>query len=94
MVRPYSHSLSDDEKLYRSETERSDEAQRDPLPKFAVMLIREGVLNEEEIEALEADVEREVLEATDKALAAAPAGTGFDLQVGVFAGCGSDDERF
>jgi 2-oxoisovalerate dehydrogenase E1 component len=70
VVRPYSHSLSDDEKLYRNETERSDEAQRDPLPKMAVMLVREGVLDEEEIEALEADVDREVVEATDRALAA------------------------
>jgi 2-oxoisovalerate dehydrogenase E1 component len=70
VVRPYSHSLSDDEKLYRNETERSDEAQRDPLPKMAVMLVREGVLDEEEIEALEADVDREVVEATDRALVA------------------------
>jgi 2-oxoisovalerate dehydrogenase E1 component len=62
--------LSDDEKLYRNETERSDEAQRDPLPKMAVMLVREGVLDEEEIEALEADVDREVVEATDRALVA------------------------
>jgi 2-oxoisovalerate dehydrogenase E1 component len=74
VVRPYSHSLSDDEKLYRSEAERSDEAQRDPLPKFAVLLVREGVLDEEEIEALETDVDREIVEATDRALAAeAPA---------------------
>jgi 2-oxoisovalerate dehydrogenase E1 component len=70
VVRPYSHSLSDDEKLYRNETERSDEAQRDPLPKMAVLLVREGVLDEEEIEALEAEVDREVVEATDRALVA------------------------
>jgi 2-oxoisovalerate dehydrogenase E1 component len=70
VVRPYSHSLSDDEKLYRCETERSDEAQRDPLPKMAVMLVREGVLDEEEIETLEAEVDREVVEATDRALVA------------------------
>jgi 2-oxoisovalerate dehydrogenase E1 component len=70
VTRPYSHSLSDDEKLYRSEDERSAEAQRDPLPKFAVFLVREGVLEESELEALEADVDREIIEATDKALAA------------------------
>jgi 2-oxoisovalerate dehydrogenase E1 component len=70
VTRPYSHSLSDDEKLYRTEDERSAEAQRDPLPKFAVFLVREGVLEESELEALEADVDREIVEATDKALAA------------------------
>jgi 2-oxoisovalerate dehydrogenase E1 component len=70
VTRPYSHSLSDDEKLYKSETERSAEAQRDPLPKFAVFLVREGILEESEIEALEAEVDKEIVEATDRALAA------------------------
>ncbi len=70
VVRPYSHSLSDDEKLYKSEAARSDEAQRDPLPKFAVFLVREGILEESEIEALEAEVDAEIVEATDRALAA------------------------
>src|SRR6202043_1351483 len=65
VTRPYSHSLSDDEKLYKSEAERSAEAQRDPLPKFAVFLVREGILDESEIEALEAEVDKEIVEATD-----------------------------
>ena len=70
VIRPYSHSLSDDEKLYKCETERSAEAQRDPLPKFALFLVREGILEESEIEALEAEVDREIIAATDRALAA------------------------
>ena len=70
VTRPYSHSLSDDEKLYRCAEERSAEAQRDPLPKFALFLVREGVMEESELEALEAEVDRELLEATDRALAA------------------------
>jgi 2-oxoisovalerate dehydrogenase E1 component len=70
VTRPYSHSLSDDEKLYKCEPERSAEAQRDPLPKFAMFLVREGILEESEIEALEAEVDREIIEATDRALAA------------------------
>ena len=70
VTRPYSHSLSDDEKLYKSEVERSAEAQRDPLPKFAVFLVREGILEESEIEALESEVDKEIIEATDRALAA------------------------
>jgi 2-oxoisovalerate dehydrogenase E1 component len=70
VIRPYSHSLSDDEKLYKCEAERSAEAQRDPLPKFALFLVREGILEESEIEALEAEVDREIVVATDRALAA------------------------
>ncbi|MGA7852910.1 MAG: dehydrogenase E1 component subunit alpha/beta [Candidatus Acidiferrales bacterium] len=70
VIRPYSHSLSDDEKLYKCEAERSAEAQRDPLPKFALFLVREGILDESEIEALEAEVDKEIVEATDRALAA------------------------
>src|SRR5215469_7445253 len=71
VTRPYSHSLSDDEKLYRCEEEREDEARRDPIPKFGLFLVREGILDERELETLEAGVDREVLEATDRALHAA-----------------------
>jgi len=72
VVRPYSHSLSDDEKLYKTAEEREEEAHRDPLSKFALFLVREGLLDQKEIEALEAEVDREVREATDQALAAEP----------------------
>src|SRR3984957_2852353 len=75
VTRPYSHSLSDDEKLYKTESEREEEAQRDPLPKFALFLIREGILDERGIEKIEAGVDREVAEATDSALAAELPGT-------------------
>jgi len=71
VTRPYSHSLSDDEKLYKTPEEREGEARRDPLSKFALFLIREGVMDQKEIEALEAEVDREVREAADQALAAA-----------------------
>ncbi len=75
VVRPYSHSLSDDEKLYKTPEERDAEARRDPLPKFGLFLVREGVLDEAELEALEAQVDREVLEATDRALLSEPPST-------------------
>jgi 2-oxoisovalerate dehydrogenase E1 component len=72
VIRPYSHSLSDDEKLYKNPEEREEEAHRDPLSKFALFLVREGLLDQKEIEALEASVDREIREATDQALAAEP----------------------
>lgn len=70
VTRPYSHSLSDDEKLYKTPEERELEARRDPLSKFSLFLVREGILDQKEIEALEAEVDREVREASDQALAA------------------------
>ncbi|PYU28503.1 MAG: dehydrogenase, partial [Acidobacteria bacterium] len=70
LTRPYSHSLSDDEKLYKTPEEREQEAHRDPIPKFGLFLVREGILDEQELERLEAEVDREILEATDFALAA------------------------
>jgi 2-oxoisovalerate dehydrogenase E1 component len=72
VIRPYSHSLSDDEKLYKTAEEREEEAHRDPLSKFSLFLVREGLLDQKEIEALEAEVDREVRDATDQALGAAP----------------------
>ena len=71
-TRPYSHSLSDDEKLYKVPEEREQEAHRDPLSKFALFLVREGVLDQKQIEAIEAQVEHEVRQAADTALAAEP----------------------
>ena len=72
VTRSYSHSLSDDEKLYKTPEEREAEARRDPLSKFSLFLIREGFIDQKEIEALEAGVDREVREAADQALVAEP----------------------
>jgi 2-oxoisovalerate dehydrogenase E1 component len=69
VTRPYSHSLSDDEKLYKTPDERDAEARRDPISTFGLFLVREGIADEKEIESMEAEVDREVLEATDRALA-------------------------
>jgi 2-oxoisovalerate dehydrogenase E1 component len=72
VTRPYSHSLSDDEKLYKTPEEREAEARRDPLSKFSLFLIRENLMDQKEIEALEGEVDRQVREAADQALAAEP----------------------
>jgi len=70
-VRPYSHSLSDDDKLYRSAAERSGDAMRDPIAKMQMRLLREGILTEEQINALEKRLDHEASEAGERAMEAA-----------------------
>jgi 2-oxoisovalerate dehydrogenase E1 component len=70
VVRPYSHSLSDDERQYRSEAEVQADAARDPLAKMQMWLLREGILDAEGINRLERAVDDEVQRAADKALQA------------------------
>jgi 2-oxoisovalerate dehydrogenase E1 component len=71
VIRPYSHSLSDDEKLYRPDSERQSEVERDPITRFQLFLVREGILDEKAIDELEKDVDAEVQEASDRAVEAA-----------------------
>ncbi len=70
VIRPYSHSLSDDEKLYKPPAEREAEAKRDPIARFAEFLQTEGLATPDELAALAEDIHREVNEATLQALAA------------------------
>ena len=69
VIRPYSHSLSDDEVLYKPPKEREEEARHDCLVRFPKRLIAEGVATESEIEAVQRQVEDEVTVAADMALA-------------------------
>jgi len=70
VIRPYSHSLSDDEALYRPPAEREADARRDPLLRYPEFLLAEQVASEEELAALRAEVDREVGAAAEAALAA------------------------
>src|SRR5207237_8818361 len=70
VIRPYSHSLSDDEKLYRPESERQKDAQRDPITRTQMFLIRENIVDEQGINKLEQSVDDELHHATDRALGA------------------------
>ena len=72
VIRPYSHSLSDDERLYKSEETRQREAKRDPLTRWAEYLLSERVATEKELKAIEDSVDEELREAADQALAAPP----------------------
>jgi len=71
VIRPYSHSLSDDEKLYKPPAEREAEAKRDPIKRLAAFLVDNGLATDADLAATAADVEREVNDAATKALAAA-----------------------
>jgi len=72
VIRPYSHSLSDDERLYRPDSERERDAARDPVSRTQMFLLREGILDEKGINELEKKVEEELQVAVDQALEALP----------------------
>ena len=70
VTRPYSHSMSDDESTYRTVAEREAESLQDPLRRFAEFLRTENYASDEDLEALETDVDQIVQEATDLAVSA------------------------
>ncbi|HJT87544.1 MAG TPA: dehydrogenase E1 component subunit alpha/beta, partial [Bryobacteraceae bacterium] len=68
VIRPYSHSLSDDERLYKPPAEREAEAARDPVLRFPKFLADEGILDRNRLGILTHEVDEEVHEATERAL--------------------------
>jgi 2-oxoisovalerate dehydrogenase E1 component len=70
VIRPYSHSMSDDERAYRPDEERSADAARDPIHTVEAFLVDEGLLDAEGLEALKAEVDATVNTATEAALSA------------------------
>ncbi|HXP88301.1 MAG TPA: thiamine pyrophosphate-dependent enzyme [Bryobacteraceae bacterium] len=79
VIRPYSHSLSDDERLYKTRAERNAEASRDPLVKFPEWLIAEGLIDARGVEMLTNEVDLEVQQVSDIAMKAAPPPSGSAL---------------
>jgi 2-oxoisovalerate dehydrogenase E1 component len=70
VIRPYSHSLSDDEQLYKTKDQREDEARRDPVTTYARRLVESGDLTEGQLEQLKAEVQQEIDLAWESAEAA------------------------
>jgi len=68
VVRPYSHSLSDDERLYKPAAEREREAERDPIRRTAQLLRDHYGMSQQELDALEAEVQAEVNAAAERAV--------------------------
>jgi 2-oxoisovalerate dehydrogenase E1 component len=71
VIRPYSHSLSDDEKLYKTPGEREAEIERDPLRLFARFLLEQSLASPDDLDRMAAEVGHEVNEAATRALQAA-----------------------
>jgi 2-oxoisovalerate dehydrogenase E1 component len=69
VIRPYSHSLSDDEMMYKTPEEREAEAGRDPVTTFSARLLAEGIATEAELADIRARVDEEIEVATEIALA-------------------------
>jgi 2-oxoisovalerate dehydrogenase E1 component len=67
VIRPYSHSMSDDEKMYRPDAEREVDAERDPIRTFPARLIEEGVATEEELERIRTEVDELIAQDAERA---------------------------
>jgi len=78
-IRPYSHSLSEDERTYKTKHERDEEALRDPLVTFPKFLVEEGVIEASELEKMVREIDSEILEDTHQALKAQPPAPGTAL---------------
>ena len=72
VIRPYSHSLSDDETHYKTASERKDEATRDPLTQMCHLLLARGLV-QADLDKVQQEVEEEVREAAQEAEKHAPA---------------------
>jgi 2-oxoisovalerate dehydrogenase E1 component len=70
VTRPYSHSLSDDQKKYRRPEDLEDEAEHDPLLTLEQSLLRAGALTEEQRDAIREEAREVVKAASEEALAA------------------------
>ncbi len=70
VIRPYSHSLSDDERFYKPDDLRQQEAHRDPVARMAHLLVEEKIVSEKELKEVAASVDHEIREAADQALLA------------------------
>ncbi len=76
VTRPYSHSLSDDERLYKTDEERQAEAERDPVQKLGDWLVAEGILDHHHLSVLQHDAEDVIQQAAGRALKAPPPAPG------------------
>ena len=70
VTRPYAHSLSDDQKKYRTPDELADELSHDPIHNLGVALVKAGVLREDDVAAIHEEAKQVVADAAREAVAA------------------------
>jgi 2-oxoisovalerate dehydrogenase E1 component len=80
VTRPYSHSLSDDERAYKTKAERDAEEARDPLLRYPEWLVSEGILDRQALQVIVHEVDQQIQKATDDALHADPPAKGSALE--------------
>jgi 2-oxoisovalerate dehydrogenase E1 component len=70
VTRPYAHSYTDNESLYKTPAEREAETRRDPIRHMAEYLTSHGLATDAELTSMLAEIEAEVNDAANKALEA------------------------
>jgi 2-oxoisovalerate dehydrogenase E1 component len=67
-TRPYSHSMSDDERMYRTEVEREEQDAKDPLLLARRLLLERGLATEEQMDRLNDQLIEEIADAAAEAV--------------------------
>ena len=72
VTRPYSHSLSDDERAYRTTAELDRQSNIDPIISYRTRLASLADISEDDLKGVETEVAQVIAEAKEEALAALP----------------------
>ncbi len=68
VTRPYSHSMSDDQRMYRTDDELVLEAKKDVVNSYPETLLQLGLMSDKELKDLQDKISKEVRAAIDKAI--------------------------
>ncbi len=69
VTRPYSHSMSDDQRMYRTEEELEVETKKDVVNSYPETLLQLGLLSDKELDEIKDKINKQVREAIDQAIA-------------------------
>src|SRR5579871_4597313 len=68
VTRPYAHSYTDDETLYKTPAERDAESRRDPIRRLSDYIVSHGVATDAQLSSMLSEIEAEVNDAANRAL--------------------------